>query len=611
MAGTDKKQQKGKPFLLMRGESVIASTGIAMAAIFMVAMLAAGGWTVVTERRAARSEARANVESCGQLLASSIEPLFEGDRGRADVLALLATTARTRDLVRCRVVLPDGGIVADAFPPKLAVRRNQDSLPIESEEFDTRSELAEASIPIKLAAHGTAELQIAKALTRPSWLGWRAQTGIGLIGAAGFAAFLAVYRRLRSRLQAVGAIREALLAMNSGETTTAALVVSGRFGAEAQAWNKILSEREQLGKDLATERAKESLGARADVKNDLAYACDALSQGLILVDDTMRIKYANGAAAAFLRVKRELLAGTALADHVKDKEVIDSVRGIAAGSVRRRASVEVRRAEGEGSGIFRFSVRPVRRDDSASALMMIEDVTQQRVADEARNSFVAQATHELRTPLTNIRLYVEQAIEVGETDAAARTHALDVINQESRRLERIVGDMLSVSEIEAGSFKLRSNDVRLDNLFEGIRGEYEAQAHEKHLTMTLSLPPKLPVIQGDRDKIVLALHNLIGNAIKYTPEGGKIDVKVEVQDDKLQVDVQDSGIGINPDEAEMIFEKFYRAKDKRVSAITGTGLGLALAREVVRLHGGDITVRSQIDQGSTFTMTLPTHAEAA
>jgi signal transduction histidine kinase len=253
----------------------------------------------------------------------------------------------------------------------------------------------------------------------------------------------------------------------------------------------------------------------------------------------------------------------------------------------------------------------VRRDDTAAAVVMIEDITQQRIADEARNAFVAQATHELRTPLTNIRLYVEQAIEAGDGDQVTRARCLNVINQESRRLERIVGDMLSVSEIEAGSFKLRAGDVRLDALFEELEEDFKAQGADKSLTLKFDLPPKLPVIQGDRDKIALALHNLLGNALKYTPEGGTVTVRVTNPPGSLSVEVVDTGIGIAPEETELIFERFYRAKDNRVDKITGTGLGLALAREVVRLHGGDISVRSQLNQGSTFTLTLPALAEAA
>ena len=233
------------------------------------------------------------------------------------------------------------------------------------------------------------------------------------------------------------------------------------------------------------------------------------------------------------------------------------------------------------------------------------------MAEESRHAFVAHTTHELRTPLTNIRLYVETAIDEGEHNPATRAKCLNVINGETRRLERIVGEMLSMAEIEAGSFKIKTDDVRLETVFEELRSDYQQQAIEKRIELSLNLPPKLPVIRGDRDKMMLALHNLVGNALKYTPDGGRVIINVEVTPKQLLVSVADNGIGISPDDAERIFERFYRAKDPRVAKITGTGLGLTIAREVVRMHGGDITVESQIDQGSTFTMTLPVKVEAA
>jgi signal transduction histidine kinase len=233
------------------------------------------------------------------------------------------------------------------------------------------------------------------------------------------------------------------------------------------------------------------------------------------------------------------------------------------------------------------------------------------VAEESRNAFVAHATHELRTPLTNIRLYLETAMEDGEADPAVRGKCLNVINQEARRLERIVGEMLSVSEIEAGSLRIKRDDVRLDVLFEDLKTDYQPQAEEKKIALTFNLPPKLPVINGDRDKILLAMHNLVGNALKYTPEGGTVTIDVKEDGKMLTFAVTDSGIGISQEDAERIFERFYRAKDTRVEKITGTGLGLTLAREVVRLHGGVVTVDSELNKGSTFTITLPAIAEAA
>jgi signal transduction histidine kinase len=129
--------------------------------------------------------------------------------------------------------------------------------------------------------------------------------------------------------------------------------------------------------------------------------------------------------------------------------------------------------------------------------------------------------------------------------------------------------------------------------------------------LNFDMPPKLPVIQGDRDKLAISLHNLLGNAIKYSSSGGEVTVLVSAEDGKLSVMFKDKGIGINKEELDKVFERFYRAKDSRVSEITGTGLGLPIAREIVRRHGGDIDANSELDQGSTFTINLPYKPEAA
>ena len=144
------------------------------------------------------------------------------------------------------------------------------------------------------------------------------------------------------------------------------------------------------------------------------------------------------------------------------------------------------------------------------------------------------------------------------------------------------------------------------------KADYSGQASEKNITLEFKLPPKLPVIQADRDKIGLALHNLVNNALKYTPAGGRVEVKVDVKDGSMTIEVVDSGIGIAEVDIAQIFDRFYRAKDPKVSEVTGSGLGLALAREVIRLHGGDIHVESEVGKGSTFSVILPaTSAKAA
>jgi signal transduction histidine kinase len=322
------------------------------------------------------------------------------------------------------------------------------------------------------------------------------------------------------------------------------------------------------------------------------------------------VRHANGAAASLLGKTPGDLSGTPLAEHFEDEPIRLMIADTASGGAGQRRTHEFERRGGEQSSILRVHARPLRREDSSAVLVTIEDVTQQRVAEASRHSFVAQATHELRTPLTNMRLCIETAIE-NDGDSKVRSQCMNVLNQETRRLERTVTEILSVSEIEAGALRLRNDDVRLDALFEGLKTDVEALAREKQISLQFELPPKLPVIQADRDKLVLALHNLIGNAIKYTPDGGKVTVTVRVTARQVAIDVTDTGIGIRPEEHHLIFERFYRAKDPRVSKITGSGLGLALTREVVRLHGGDVSVFSELDSGSTFTVTVPVIEQAA
>jgi len=604
--------------VLDRGESMVASTGLGLAVVLLIAVAASGWWVAHTQQQSDRAEAREQLQLVATLFSNSVESMLKA----GDVSALrraVAQTAIDHELTHLRVLLPDGQIIADAAPGKITTLTLPDAWPTSNRTVDTASAPVDASMHvvtwsqiIRVPGRGPVQLQIGADLSQPWWSNWEPVAGIGAIGAFALGALFIIYHRLRVRVRAMGAVRDALLAVQRGEPTSTALAVRSDDGPESEAWNALLDELERRRRDAAAEQAHQMLGSGRCGTAGLDGACDVMSQGIVLIDAQMCVKYANGAAAVFLRARRDDLIDQEIGQHLPEADLIAAVRGAATGAVRKRATFEVEREDEEGGkGQLRFSVRPVRKDDSAAAMIVIEDITQQRVAEAARHAFVAQATHELRTPLTNIRLYVETALDEGENDATLRAECLNVINTESRRLERIVGDMLSVAEIEAGSLRIKRDDVRIAQVFEQLEGDYRAQAKSKDIDLTFKVPPKMPVLQGDREKIILALHNLVGNALKYTPQGGKVTVNVDADDEQMTVEVDDSGIGISEEDARHIFEKFYRANDKRLTEITGSGLGLALAREVVRLHGGDIEVQSELNKGSKFTMTLPTVAKAA
>ncbi len=435
--------------------------------------------------------------------------------------------------------------------------------------------------------------------------------GLGAIGPA-LAVWAITGRIVAGRMTGLSVLLEALRSVQQGRDAAEDLKLDPSYGPEAELWNRLIDEREAARRAQVQQQTQQAhQDRRRGGGGRLDELCDSLATGLVLLDDQGNVTYCNGAAAVLLGTRRDDLLGTPVSQRMDDPRLLEGLQGALDKTLRRRTTVEVDRGQQERGGVLRFTVRPARESDAARAVMIIEDITQQRVAERARYAFVAHATHELRTPLTNIRLYVESLVDEPDAAPAERGQRLNVINQEVRRLENLVGDMLSVAEIESGAMRADRDDVPMAALFESLQNDYRQQAADKSIAMHFDLPPKLPTLQGDRAKLVQALHNLVGNALKYTPEGGEVRVKAEWDNGQLVIDVADSGIGIGEQDMANLFQKFYRARDERVSKIIGSGLGLALSREIIRLHGGEITVQSQLNKGSTFTVNLPAPAQAA
>jgi signal transduction histidine kinase len=425
------------------------------------------------------------------------------------------------------------------------------------------------------------------------------------IACLALASVLLVHRHARFRLKAIGAIHEILLAVKDDGVDVANLELDPHLGLEAVAWNRLLGERHSAQVSTAIARVREAVHERSATADTLTSAFDKIPCGLVLVNDKMQVEHVNGAAAVFLQADRERLHQANLATVLQEEKVIQAVRAALDNSTAKRAVVEIGQGGSVTAGVLRYTISPTGRGDAHFGLVTIEDVTQQRVAEAAMNSFLAKAAHELRTPLTNIRLFVEEALEHCERDPAGTSRCLNIMNEETQRLDRTVSEILSVSQIEAGSFELKRDDVSVAALLTQLKADHEAQARERRITLEFDQPPKLPVIQADRDKIALALHNLVGNALKYTQEGGRVTVVTTVENARLTVAVTDTGIGIGPEECERVFDKFYRSKNPLAANVKGSGLGLPIAREVARLHGGDVTLESQLGKGSTFTLTVP------
>ncbi len=506
---------------------------------------------------------------------------------------------------RCVLRLPDNRVMIDTAGTPAPIGEFAEEWPAEA-SFPVPD--ADAYLTAQIRGLGPVQVEVEMMPEARAGVGdW---VVLGAIVAIGAVLLAAVGRIALPEIRGFLAVQSALSAVSSGETEPQAMRISPRFGTLAGPWNRLLDERADLEKQ-GLDRRVEQIGAGAKSDDLVQRACDAMPTGIVVCDQAGKIRYANGAAGILLGSRRDDLVGVILADRIEAEQVRELIGTVVLDGTGRRGAIEVEQNAAGNRSILRYAVMRLEQGNTRAGLVLIEDVTQQRTADQARDEFVEQATHELRTPLTTIRMHLEPLVEEDVADEQARRESLNIINQESLRLERMVGDMLSVAEIEAGSLKLHVNDVRLDQLLTELRAAFEHQAAEKSLTLVFDLPPKLPVIRGDRDKIMQTLHNLLANAMKYTPAGGTVTVRLEAGEETLRIQVADTGIGIAPEDASRVFERFYRAQDNRVSKITGSGLGLALAQEIVRLHGGEIGVESELDHGSTFTLQLPVRAEAA
>ncbi len=612
----EKPLPRWKSRLLSTGDGLVALVGVSIGGLLVLVSAAWAWWGIDSHRQSATNARQQEITAVADVAAGWAAQALKADgQHQLDSLQhFLKATARDHELNVCRITLSNGQVVADIDPGARVISEVPESWtettkPAEAQPINGRARVV---IPFMVPKRGLATLEAEGAITFVAATSSPVVISGALIGTGSFLAMVFAISRLRRRMAAIEAVRSALIRAAEGEQDMVMLEVNAGLGKEAVGWNTVLLRKEEARKHDVAKRSADALKAPVQREGDLHGAFDALAQGVLVLDGEGRVRQANGAATILLGSKREAIVGADLATAIPFPEVVQAAKELTDSKSRQRKIVEVTNKDvgaGDAPGVLRFHIRPVRKDDKASAIIVIEDVTQQRVADKARTAFVAQATHELRTPLTNMRLYVEQLLD-DDTDSHTRSTALNVVNQEIRRLERIITDMLSVSEIESGSLQMRAGDVRMDAMFAELENDFKAQAQAKNITLTFNLSPKLPVLEGDRDKVAVALHNLVGNALKYTPAGGTIVVKADTKDSLFNVEVTDNGIGIAAEEADLIFDKFYRAKDRRISSITGTGLGLTLAREIARLHGGDVTLKSQIDKGSTFTLSLPTSKAA-
>jgi signal transduction histidine kinase len=244
--------------------------------------------------------------------------------------------------------------------------------------------------------------------------------------------------------------------------------------------------------------------------------------------------------------------------------------------------------------------------ETLGAVTVLQDITGLKELDRMKSDFVAMVSHELRSPVASIQQQLSVMLEGLSGDVTERqVRMLKRAKERSSGLLDLINDLLDLSKIEAGMVVQYKEPLRLEELLGQVHEAMLPEADAKRLKLQLHVNPPLQPVQGDRNNLEGVFTNLVNNAIKYTPEGGEIAIRVKGEGENVRVEVSDTGIGISKEDLSRIFDRFYRVKSEKTRQIVGTGLGLSIVKHIVEAHLGKISVESEEGGGSTFTVVLP------
>jgi signal transduction histidine kinase len=333
----------------------------------------------------------------------------------------------------------------------------------------------------------------------------------------------------------------------------------------------------------------------------------ALPQGIIVVDDTGATTFSNNGLGGLLNLEGEVAQGDRKEDwceHEKLTEFMSRFEGRNK-MLRHSQVLEFKPDPLLDKTIAVQAIPLISRVDEPVAfgtLFVFRDITLETMARQARGEFVAQVSHELKSPLNVLHMYSEMLLGEEGKSEDFRLEAGNIIFEETERLSQLINNLLNISKIEMGSTSLDRQRVKLRDLLHDTFTTVSRAGKRDDIQFNLKLPAEMSTIFVDKDLLRIAITNLLTNAIKYTKAGGRVALSADEDEQNIRINVTDTGLGISPEDQKRIFYKFFRSDDEEVRKKPGHGLGLPLARSIVELHHGSLTVESSIGEGSLFTI---------
>jgi PAS domain S-box-containing protein len=342
-------------------------------------------------------------------------------------------------------------------------------------------------------------------------------------------------------------------------------------------------------------------------KNETEAVVRSIAEGLVVVNSEGKVVMMNPAAERLLGVSSKDKIGKPIADNLKEEQLISLVKGSPHETDR---EIELFSQQDETKRVLRASSAVIENADGQTIGMVsvLSDITKQKELDRMKSSFVTSVSHELRTPLVIMQKSLSLLRdEFNNQLPEAQQNFLSIIERNLKRLTLLINDLLDLAKLEAGKIELKREALSIKDIIDESLQGLTAWAQTKSITIEKIIPENLPQVNADPNRIIQVLNNLIGNAIKFTPNNGKITVEAifrkEMND--LGVSIQDTGIGISKENLKKVFDKFYQVEERASTDISGTGIGLSIVKEIVELHGGKVWVESEKDKGARFAFTLP------
>ncbi len=349
---------------------------------------------------------------------------------------------------------------------------------------------------------------------------------------------------------------------------------------------------------------KATIAEITEARNQAQAILNSMADGVIALNKNGEVLFINPAVEEIFGISQATSVGKNILGVIRNYDVERLLeRALKTG---KPTTQEVKLINPEPR-VFRLHATPLKGQGAkqGGVVVLLRDITERKRLDEMRSEFVANVSHELRTPLTSLRGYLETLLDGAVEDPAATRHFLEIMNKETERLTRLVDELLDLSKIEERRVVHRWQPVQLADHINRVVTMFMPQAQEKNLELAVDVLPGLPAVHGDPDMLTQVLINLVDNAIKYTPAGGRVTIRAGVADGEVRVSVEDTGIGIPPESLPRIFERFYRVDKARSRELGGIGVGLAIVKHIIRAHGGKTAVESAVGKGSTFSFTLP------